>query len=306
MSRPLANTTEPAERPLAAALWMLGAIFAFTAMAVAGRNAAIRHDTFEIMLWRSAVGFCLVVGFAAVTGRLTEVRTRHPGQHLIRNLFHFTGQNLWLWSLTLIPLAQVFALEFTSPLWVILLSPLLFGDRLTRPRLLAAGLGFAGILIVARPDMTEVNPGVLAALAAAICFAITILLTKALTKGESVIAILFWLTLMQLALAAIAALADGRMVWPSASSLPWLFVVGVTGVAAHLCLTTALTLARTSFVMPIDFLRLPLIAIVGVLLYDETLDAPILIGGAFILLANWINIRFGGAAQRTAISRPDG
>ena len=127
-------------RPLAAALWMSGAIFSFTAMAIAGRAVADVHDTFEIMMWRSVVGFCLVLGVAGALRRLREVRRDRMGQHLVRNLFHFSGQNLWFWSLTMIPLAQVFALEFTSPIWVILLSPLVLGERLTRPRLIAAGL----------------------------------------------------------------------------------------------------------------------------------------------------------------------
>lgn len=297
----MTSTNPPQDRPLAAALWMLGAVVAFTAMAVGGRMVSGQHDTFEIMLWRSAIGFAIVAAFASVTRRWAEARTAHPLQHLVRNLFHFTGQNLWLWAITLIPLAQVFALEFTSPLWVILLSPLLFGDRLTRPRVLAAGLGFVGILIAARPDVRHLEPGVLAALAAAVCFATTILLTKALTRGESIISILVWLTAMQFVFGCIAALADGHMVWPTARSLPWLGLIGVTGVTAHLCLTTALSVGRMTFVMPIDFLRLPLVAVTAMLIFDEPLEGPVLLGGAVILAANWINIRHGnrtpGAAQ---------
>ncbi len=292
---PVDLPSKPTDRPLAAALWMLGAVFAFTAMAVGGRMVSGQHDTFEIMLWRSLIGFVILVTFATLTGRLHEARTRRPLQHLVRNLFHFTGQNLWLWSITLIPLAQVFALEFTSPLWVILLSPLLFGDRLTRPRILAASLGFVGILIAARPDMRHLDPGVLAALGAAVCFATTILLTKALTKGESIISILFWLTLMQFVLGCIAAMADGSMTWPTAQSLPWLVLIGVTGITAHLCLTKAISLARMTFVMPIDFLRLPLVAVTAMLLFDEPMEGRVLIGGGVILLANWINIRFGNS-----------
>ncbi|MDP3961875.1 MAG: DMT family transporter, partial [Pseudorhodobacter sp.] len=134
-------------RPLAAALWMIGSILAFSAMAVAGREASHLHDTFEIMLWRSLVGLSVVLALGLATGRLREIRRNRLGQHFARNLVHFTGQNLWFWALTVIPLAQVFALEFTSPIWVILLSPLFLGERITPARALAAALGFAGILI---------------------------------------------------------------------------------------------------------------------------------------------------------------
>lgn len=288
-------------RPLAAALWMTGSILSFSAMAVAGREAARLHDTFEIMLWRSLVGFGVVVVVAAVAGRLHQINSAHLGQHLIRNLFHFTGQNLWFWALTAIPLAQVFALEFTSPIWVILLSPLLLAEPITRARAVAAGLGFAGILMVARPDFAALNPGVAAAAASAVCFATTVILTKALTRGESIVSILFWLTLMQFGFASIGALSDGVMRWPTATTLPWLIVIGLAGVFAHFCLTTALSLASAAVVGPIDFARLPVIAVVGMVVYGEVLDGWVILGGGVIFFANFINIRAENRARRAQV-----
>jgi drug/metabolite transporter (DMT)-like permease len=278
-------------RPLAAALWMSGGVVAFTAMAIAGRRVAPVHDTFEIMLWRSAVGLVLVLASSAATGRLAEIRRDRIGQHLIRNVVHFTGQNLWFWALTVIPLAQVFALEFTSPIWVILLSPLVLGERLTRPRIFAAVMGFVGILLVARPDFTALEPGVLAAAASAICFAATNLMTKKLTRGESIVSILFWLTLMQGMFGLVMAGHDGVIHVPTAATLPWLAVIGFCGLLAHLCITTALSLAPASYVIPIDFARLPVIALVGVVLYAEALDPFVILGAVIIFLGNWANIR---------------
>lgn len=282
-------------RPLTAALWMLGSAAAFSAMAIAGRELAGRHDTFEIMAFRSLIGLAIVVMIAAFLRRLHEVRHDRLPQHIIRNLFHFTGQNLWFYAITLIPLAQVFALEFTSPIWVILLSPLVLGERLTPPRLIAAAMGFAGILIVARPDFAALNAGTIAAAASAICFAATVLMTKALTRGESIVSILFWLTLMQLILGLICVLADGQVRLPDASTLPWLLLIGICGVAAHLCLTTALSLAPASLVVPVDFLRLPLIAVIGAIAYAEAIDPWVIAGGTIIFAGNWVNLAF---AQR--------
>ena len=278
-------------RPLAAALWMTGAIFSFTAMAIAGRAVSDVHDTFEIMMWRSVVGFVLLMIVAGSLGRLHEVRRDRMGQHLIRNIFHFSGQNLWFWALTMIPLAQVFALEFTSPIWVILLSPLVLGEKLTRPRLIAAGMGFVGILMVARPDFAALNPGVLAAAASAVCFAATILMTKALTRGESIVSILFWLTLMQGCFGLVTASHDGVLHWPTAQTLPWLALIGFCGVLAHTCLTSALSMAPASYVVPLDFLRLPVIAVVGMVFYNEALDPLVMLGAAVIFAGNWINVR---------------
>ena len=294
---PHSRAALPPDRPLRAALWMTGAIAAFTAMAIAGRAVSETHDTFEIMAWRSVIGFGLVVAVASVLGRLGEVRANRLGSHLVRNLFHFTGQNLWFWALTMIPLAQVFALEFTSPIWVILLSPLVLGERLTRARLVAAALGFAGILIVARPDITNLSPGVLAAAAAAVCFAASVLMTKALTRGESIVSILFWLTLMQAIFGIGLALWDGAATLPTAQTLPWLALIGLAGVGAHLCLTTALSLAPASVVVPVDFARLPVIALVGAHFYGEPFDPMVLLGGAVIFTGIWINLRAEARAR---------
>lgn len=270
---------------------MTGAIASFTAMAIAGRAVSATHDTFEIMTWRSAIGLVLVLTVGGALGRLREIRTDTLKRHALRNLFHFTGQNLWFLALTLIPLAQVFALEFTSPIWVILLSPLVLGERLTRPKLAAAGFGFAGILIVAHPDFGHLDIGVLAAAGSAVFFAATTLMTKALTKGESIVSILFWLVLMQLGLGLAASGWDGDIALPTAQTLPWLILIGLAGMLAHLCLTTALSLAPASFVVPLDFVRLPVIALVGVLFYGEALEWAVLAGAALILFGNWINIR---------------
>jgi drug/metabolite transporter (DMT)-like permease len=273
---------------------MLGSVAAFTAMAIAGRELAGRHDTFEIMAWRSLIGLVIVCVVAANLGRLRDIRHDRLGQHTIRNLFHFAGQNLWFHAITLIPLAQVFALEFTSPIWVILLSPLVLGERFTPPRLIAAALGFVGILMVARPDFAQLNAGTTAAAVSAICFAATVLMTKALTRDESIVSILFWLTCMQLILGLVCAGYDGQIRWPDTGTLPWLALIGICGVTAHLCLTTALSLAPASAAVPIDFLRLPLIAAIGALVYNEVVDPWVIAGGAIIFAGNWVNLAFGG------------
>jgi drug/metabolite transporter (DMT)-like permease len=149
----------PAPQTLRAALWMLGAVASFSSMAVAGRAVSLDHDTFEIMLYRSIVGFLIVMIVARATGHLAEVRRDRLGLHALRNLSHFTGQNLWFLAITLIPLAQVFALEFTSPLWVLVLSPLVLGERMTRIRVLAATLGFVGIgRRLCGPRLCRVDP----------------------------------------------------------------------------------------------------------------------------------------------------
>jgi drug/metabolite transporter (DMT)-like permease len=289
-------------RPLQAALWMCGSITSFSAMAVAGRYVSQVHSTFEIMAFRSLVGLVIVLGLGAASRRLGEIRRGRLKQHFFRNLFHFTGQNLWFFALASIPLAQVFALEFTTPIWVIILSFAFLGERLTGSRILAAALGFLGILVVARPDFGALEPGLVTAAIAAVFFAATIIMTKALTRHESIVSILFWLTGFQLCFGIVALLLQGSVTWPTLATLPWLLMIGATGLMAHFCLTTALSLAPASFVMPIDFARLPLIVVVGAILFGEKADAFILLGGGIIILANWINIRGGQRVAAAPVS----
>jgi drug/metabolite transporter (DMT)-like permease len=116
-------------------------------------------------------------------------------------------------------------------------------------------------------------------------------MTKALTRGEAIVSILFWLTLMQTGFGTIAMLADGQVTLPTAATLPWLVLIAVAGVTAHLCLTSALSLAPASFVVPIDFARLPVIATIGAVFYAEPVEATLFLGAALIFLGNWINIR---------------
>ncbi len=280
-----------------AALWMTGAIASFSAMAIAGREAGLALDTFEIMMYRSLVGLAVVAAVLTATGRWHQVQRARLGAHLLRNAAHFTGQNLWFFAVTVSPLALVFALEFTSPIWVILLAPLLLGERLTRIKMLAALAGFIGILIVARPSPETMNAGLLAAAASAVFFALTGLLTKRLTRRESIASILLWLTLMQLAMGVLAAGWDGDIALPDSATLPWLALIGLAGLTAHFCLTTALSLAPATVVVPIDFARLPLIALAGMLIYGEQLDAWVLAGAAIIFGANYANIVFNSESE---------
>ncbi|MEE4347809.1 MAG: DMT family transporter, partial [Paracoccaceae bacterium] len=268
----------------------IGAIGSFSAMAVAGREASFDLDTFEIMLYRSIVGVIIVFAILTLNGRWGQVTRRHPGLQIMRNLAHFSGQNLWFYAVTVIPLAQVFALEFTSPLWVLVLSPLVLGERMTPMRTLAAVMGFIGILIVARPSPESLNPGVITAALSAICFAFTIMLTKKLTRTESIACILFYLTTTQVVFGLIAAGYDGDIALPSADSLPWVVVIGCAGLMAHFCLTNALSIAPATVVIPIDFTRLPVIAVVGMLLYNEPLDLFVFAGALVIFAGNYLNI----------------
>jgi len=279
---------------------MSGAIAAFSSMAVAGRELGDALDTFEIMTYRSAVGVAIVLAVGGLAGTLGDIRTRRLPLHLARNLSHFVGQNLWFYALTVIPFAQVFAFEFSTPIWVALAAPFFLGEALTRRRLAAVFVGFLGILVVARPGIVPISGGVLAAAASALGFAGAAIATKRLTRTEGITGIMFWLTATQLGFGLVTALADGRMARPHGTDVLLLVVVGFAGLFAHFCITRALQIAPAVIVLPMDFMRLPIITLVGAAFYGEPADAAVFAGAALIFAANHANIR----AERRAARSP--
>lgn len=281
---------QPVSNILKAAMWMMGAVVSFSAMAVAGREMSYQLDTFEIMMYRSLIGVVIVIGVGLITGKIREVSRDQFGLQLLRNLFHFTGQNLWFFAVTVIPLAHLFAFEFSVPIWVTLAAPFLLSEQLTKLRVTAVFIGFAGILMVTRPWMAGLSYGIVAAALCAICFAGTSIITKRLTRRQSILCILFWMTVLQLVFGFICAGYDGDIALPTMETLPWVITVGLGGLLAHLCITTALSLAPATVVLPVDFTRLPIIATIGMLFYNEPLDLWVILGAVIIFGSNYINI----------------
>ena len=274
-----------------ATVWMIGAMFSFSLMAVSGRELATSLNTFEIMLYRSIIGFFIVLVIGHFAKTLGEIKGGRLGLHLFRNLAHFSGQNLWFLAVASIPFSQLFALEFSTPVWVALLAPLFLGEVLTKQRVLAVILGFAGVLIVARPDINQFDFAIVAAVACAICFAGSMMATKSLTSDQSITCILFWLTLMQLAMGLVATVFTGTIAFPEGINIFWIVIVGIGGLTAHFCITSALALAPAIVVIPLDFMRLPLISVIGFLAYGEAFELPILVGAGVIFIAILLNLK---------------
>jgi drug/metabolite transporter (DMT)-like permease len=170
---------------------------------------------------------------------------------------------------------------------------MVLGEAMNRTRAVTVLLGFIGILIVARPGFSPLGVGHLAAVTAAIGFAGTVLATKLLSRTETVWTILFWMTWMQALFGLVCAGIDGDIALPPMADVMWVAVIGLGGLTAHLSITSALQCAPASIVAPMDFARLPIIAVVGMVLYDEPLEVAVFVGAAFILTGNLLNIRAG-------------
>jgi drug/metabolite transporter (DMT)-like permease len=231
----------------------------------------------------------LLILLFLLPGRWKSLRTRHFGLHVLRNCFHFAGQYAWVYAISLLPLATVFAIEFTMPVWAAVLAMIFLGERLNQGRVVMLALGVVGVFVMLRPGVAVIQPAALVMLLGAFAYASTMIATKRLAGYDSAYAILFYMAVIQLPLGLVPALP--QWVWPGLRDLPWVLALGVVGLSAHYCMTRAFRLADAMVVVPIDFLRLPLIAVVGALFYNEPLQLVIMVGAAIIFAGTFYSIR---------------
>lgn len=281
---------------------MMGALVSFSTMAVATREVSAELDTVQLMLFRSLLGLIIVSAVVlALPGGRAQLRTQRIGLHVLRNMVHFVGQFGWFHAIALIPFVQVIALEFTTPLWVAVLAPLFLKERMTWNRLAAAVLGFAGVMLVLRPSAAPMGIGTIAALIAALGFAGAMMATKRLSMTEKPLTILFYMGVVQLPIAFVFALTTTELVLPTGISWLYVVIVAVCGMGAHFCIARALGHADAVVVAPLDFLRLPLMALVGYLVYAEALELWVAAGAALIVMGSYGNVYVEGrrAAPKT-------
>ena len=281
-----------------AAFWMAGWLSLTLVMAVAGREAVREMNVFQVMLVRSLLGLCMLYPMIRRSGGYATLRTTRLPQHVARNLIHYVSQLGWFFALTLIPIGQVVAIEFTMPIWTAILAASFLSERMTSWKIAAIVLGLVGVIVIVRPATGEINQGQLIALGAAIGFGVSMALVKSLTRTESALAVLFWMLVVQSVAGFLPALYVWA--WPPTYVWGWVAVISVCGTFAHYCLASAMRYADATVVVPMDFLRVPLTATVGWLLYSERLDAWTVLGAALILFGNLLNLKPAAAVPARA------
>ncbi|HEX6266607.1 MAG TPA: DMT family transporter [Burkholderiales bacterium] len=275
------------QNSLRAVLWMGGAVLSFSLMAVAVRELLRHMGVLEILFLRTLVTFALVVGLVPRTG-LAPLRTRRYPAHLGRALMHLGGQLCWMYAIAVLTLATVFAIEFTMPVWVALLAVFFLGERMNRGRVVALALGLTGIAIILRPGLGAFHPAALVMVLGSLFYAGSMILTKRLSSTDSPLAVLFWMSATQLPVT-LAAAAPG-WVTPGLADLPWIAVIGAGSFIAHYSMTRAMKLGDATLVVPVDFLRLPLIAVVGALVYGEPLEIAVFAGALVIFAGSYYSL----------------
>lgn len=263
------------------------AVLSFSFMAVAVRELLRHMGAFEILFLRTLVTMLLVAAVVFRAGTAT-LRTRLLRLHFARALMHLGGQYCWIYAIGALALATVFAIEFTMPAWVAVFATLFLGERLNRGRLVMLGLGLAGIAIILRPGLGGLHPAALVMLLGAAFYAGNMIMTKRISAADSPLAVIFWMSLTQLPLTFVSALP--HWVTPRPVDLLWALVIGSGSFIAHYSMTRAMKLADATLVVPIDFLRLPLIALIGALFYGEPLELATFAGAAVIFAGTYYSL----------------
>jgi drug/metabolite transporter (DMT)-like permease len=228
-----------------------------------------------------------------------HTRPRRMGLQFVRNGIHYASQFCWALALTMLPLAMVFSLEFTMPAWTALLAAWLLHEKMTPSRLGVVVLGLVGVLVILRPGVAAFNPAAFLVLAAAFGYAIVMIATKQLTATETTFGIIFWMAVIQFPLSLLGSNPATLLTLEVRHILPAIGV-GIAGLTSHFCLSNAFRSGDATLVVPLDFMRIPLIAVVGWAFYGERLDIFVLFGALIIIAGVLWNLRSEAARARLA------
>ena len=270
-------------------VWMMGTLLSFSLMAICARELAGELATHQTLFFRSTIGLVCISFILLASKHRVQIQTNKLHLHTLRNIFHFAGQYGWFLGIGLLPLAEVFALEFTVPIWTLIVAALALGEKITTRKVVSILLGSLGVVVILQPGFSIVDTASFIVLASAICYAVSHTATKSLSSSDSAISILFYMCLVQLPIGLFLSLSS--WVWPVGLQWLWLVTIGLTALSAHYCIVKAMQYAEATTVVTLDFLRLPLIALVGVLLYSEQFRFSLLIGGLLMLIGNILSLK---------------
>ena len=288
--------------PVRAALLMLGSTLFFGLMVVAIRLASSSMHAFEIAFFRNFFGLVVALPLLLRHGP-GFLRTEQFPRYLFRCLVGICSMLAGFWAIGHLPLAQAVSLSYSTPLFVTIAAAALLGEQVRARRWIAVALGFVGVLLIVRPGSAQFTAGTMVAVLAALLSSIVAIQIKQLSATEPADRIVIWTTLLWVPMSLLPALAVWE--WPQGITWVWVVAAGVLGTGGHMLWTRALKLGEVSTLTPISFMQLPVVALFGWLLFDETLDAWTLAGAGIIFGANaYIAHREAVLSRRAASEAP--
>ncbi len=276
---------------------MVGAMVMFSAGHGLVRYASAELHPFQIGFLRAIFGLIFMLPIILRGPDYSDLRVKMPKMHLIRGFLSAINTLAWFTALTIMPLGEAVALNFTSPLFATILAAIFLNEVVHARRWTATVIGFIGVLIVVRPGVETIQLGALLALGTALSISVNVMLIRVMSQVDSTRAIVTTFNLSIAVFTLIPALFVWT--WPSATMITVTFIIGATTTIAHLMLTRAMSLAEASAIIPLEFIRLPLAALIGFIWFAEILDTWTIVGAVIIgCSAVYIARREAIAAQR--------
>jgi len=266
---------------LRGALWMLFSGVCYVASATLARHLGDGYSVFEITFIRAVIAVALIAPILVRSGN-RKFHTSHIGLHVVGGLFAYLAVLFWFYAATRMPVAEFFALQFATPLFTLALALLVLRERVGGANWIATLVGFAGVLVILRPGAIEVSLGALAALASTVGYASVNTVIKVLSRTESSVVIVFYVNLLMVPLSLPMAVVEWRM--PGLSDAVLIGGMAVFSTVAFLAVARAISVADARVVQPINFLRMPIAALFGLVFFGEFPDLWTWVG-AFIIFA---------------------
>jgi drug/metabolite transporter (DMT)-like permease len=268
-------------RNIKGVLWMIAAMITITAMFAILKHVIATMPIMVAALFRTSISFVILLPWLMRGGR-DLIATQRIGGHFLRSFFGISAFVCVTFAVAHLYLADATLLSFTSPLWTILIMALLGRERIRPRRFVATIVGFVGVLVIVRPQ-SGFEPAALVAIFGALLASFAMIQMKDLTRTEPPTRIVFYFFFFGSLLLLPGAIWQWRT--PTLSEFGWLVGAGAVGAFGQICLARAYEAAEVGVVAPLDFIRLPVAALIGFLIFSEFPDAWTWIGTAVILAA---------------------
>ncbi len=291
--------------PVKGLLYMLAAVFAFSAMDAAAKWLTRGYSVVEVALLSRLISPFLALAIALQQGGLATLKTRHPGWHLFRAGANGITLLSFFAALIYLPLADTVAITFVSPLIMCALAVPMLKERVGPRRWTAIVIGFLGVLVITQPSGAGFGLGAVLALTAAFGDALGINITRRMSVTESSHSILFWSSVVLIAgFGAAIAVAPGLWVTPSRQDLLPIAILSITGCGAQFCLAQAFRYGEVSLLAPLEYGALIWAVVFGYIFWHD-LPTLTVLGGVAIIIASSAYVAHREAREKGAATGPD-
>lgn len=270
-------------------------IVLFSIMVIFIRKASENLHVLEVVFFRNLLAFIVMLPLLRSTG-LAAIKMNNTRLFFMRGFVGAIGMIAGFTCLTLIPLAQATAISFSQPLFITIGATLFLGEIIKARRIAAIIVGVIGMLIIVQPGFNSFSFGIMLAIISALALSVNALIVKKLTITDSPQAIIMWMVIMLIPITLIPAITVWQ--WPSFETWLYLWGIAILGTLAHFSWTKSYVMAEITSLEPIGFIKLPIIALLGWMIFAEIPGTWTWVGGLIIFMSTiYISQREAKAAN---------